>query len=141
MPSLRVSEFMTQHPVWVAPEAPLAAIHSLMWERRIRHVPVLQDGRVVGMLSLRDMHLVESFDPTALEQATVGEAMREPLVVSPDTPVLELVEQLLSHRGGSAAVLERGALVGIFTRTDALKAFSRLLRQADSVAAASAPWG
>jgi acetoin utilization protein AcuB len=130
MPSPIVERYMSAAPVTIAPERTLAAAHRLMREHGIRHLPVVDGGRLVGLLSQRDLYLLEtlaSVDPAA---ETVGEAMSaEPYAVGPDAPLERVAATMAKRRIGSAVVLEHGAVVGLFTTTDALLALTALIRR------------
>ena len=51
-----IAEFMTCWPQTIVPEQPLAEAHALMWTHKIRHLPVLHRGKLVGMVSMDDLH-------------------------------------------------------------------------------------
>jgi acetoin utilization protein AcuB len=130
MPTTIVERFMSPAPVTIAPERTLADAHRLMRERNIRHLPVVDRGRLVGLLSQRDLYLLEtlaSVDPAA---ETVGEAMSaEPYAVAPDAPLELVAVEMADRRIGSAVVVDRGAVVGLFTTVDALRALAVVLRR------------
>lgn len=99
-----------------------------MRELQIRHLPVLDGGRLVGMLSERDVALVEALggvDPTAV---TVAEAMSTVTYsVRPDAPLDEVVNEMASKKYGSAVVEQNGKIVGILTTVDVCRALAELL--------------
>lgn len=104
--------------------------HALMREHRIRHLPVLDGGVLVGILSERDLHLVESVAGTDPKTTLVEEAMTpEPFAVEVDATLHGVVEQMVAHKYGCAVVTERGHVAGIFTTIDALRALLELDRQ------------
>jgi acetoin utilization protein AcuB len=98
----------------------LAAAQEKMTAGRFRRVPVLQEERLVGILTDRDIrHHVGSEDRTK-----VSAAMTEtPLSVSPSTTVEDATQLMLKHQISGLPVLENGKLVGIITTSDILKAF------------------
>jgi acetoin utilization protein AcuB len=138
MPSPIVERYMSAPPVTIAPERTLAEAHRLMREHGIRHLPVVDGGRLVGLLSQRDLYLLEtlaSVDPAA---ETVGEAMSaEPYAVAPDAPLERVAATMAERRIGSAVVLDDGAVVGLFTTTDALRALTVLIHRRRTRAAGS----
>ncbi|MCI0573514.1 MAG: CBS domain-containing protein [Myxococcaceae bacterium] len=123
-----VRDFMTPHPHQVESGELLSRAHLLMRERQIRHLPVFEDENVVGVLSQRDVFLMETLKDAEPEAATAGEAMRAgPYVVAPDSPLVEVVLAMWRDKLGCALVMEGAQLVGIFTRSDALRALAELL--------------
>ncbi len=99
-----------------------------MHEFQIRHLAVLFGGRMIGIVSDRDITLVESLAGTDPAVVQVHEAMSpDPYAVDIDTPLVEVVETMAKHKYGAALVCEGSALVGIFTTTDALRLAHDLL--------------
>jgi acetoin utilization protein AcuB len=125
-----VKEFMTASPLTIAPTESLAAAHKIMREHQVRHLPVLNRGRVVGIVSQRDLFLVESLPDAKPAEVQVDEAMVEdPFTVPPDAPIGEVVEQMIENKLGSAIVCEGDRVLGVFTTIDALRALHRLLER------------
>jgi acetoin utilization protein AcuB len=124
-----IQKYMTTSPHSIGGEQTLATATRMMHEHRIRHLPVLSGGKLRGLLTDRDLKLVETFrdvDPTKL---TVEEAMtEEPYAVSPETPLDEVVSTMAGSKFGSAVVVQNGRVVGIFTTVDACQALSELLK-------------
>lgn len=125
----RVDEFMSRAPHTIGRDQPMSEAHAIMRTHGIRHLPVLHGGRLVGVVSDRDLHLVETLrdvDPAAV---TVEEAMSpEPYVVTPDQPVDAVVAAMAERKLGSAVVMRQREVLGIFTTIDALRAFAAVLR-------------
>mgnify|MGYP002619699062 CR=1 FL=1 len=115
----------------IGDEQPMAEASRRMRAQRIRHLPVLRGGRLLGILSARDLALVESLPGVDPETVAVSQAMtEEPYAVSPDTSLLEVLEQMASHKYGAALVVEGDKPVGIFTTVDAIELARKLLTQA-----------
>jgi len=124
-----IRNFMTPAPFSIGLAQTMTEASRRMREHRIRHLPVLEGGVVVGIISERDLAMVESLPGVDPATVTVAEAMTaEPYAISPATPLLEVVEALAAHKYGTAVVMEGGRLVGIFTVIDALRAFAARLR-------------
>lgn len=105
----------------------LGSAHAIMKQHGIRHLPVMQGGVVIGILSERDVLLLESMDRGAAAHMTVEQAMTpRPYIVPPDAPLDEVVAHMVEHHIGSAVVVEDHRLVGIFTATDAIRALAEL---------------
>ena len=124
-----VRRYMTGSPVVIAPGASLAEAHDVMRARRIRHLPVVREGALVGVVSQRDVYLVETLRGVDPAVACVEEAMSpDPYAVSPEAPLHEVALEMARRRIGSAVVVSRGAVIGLFTTVDALGALGALAR-------------
>lgn len=125
-----VDQHMTVSPFVIGVADTLADARRLMRERGIRHLPVLDGGRLVGVLSQRDLHLVESLAGVDPATDTVREAMSgDPYAVPVGAPLEEVAATMAERRLGSAIVVDRGAVVGVFTTVDALRALATLARR------------
>jgi acetoin utilization protein AcuB len=132
MSSTRIADLMTSHPHTIGQEQTLAAAHLLMRTHRIRHLPVLEGGRLVGLLSLRDLYFVEALDGLRPDQILVADAMSpDPYTATPDELVTKVADDMAVHTHGAAVVVERGKVVGVFTTTDALRGLAEVCRKAD----------
>ena len=90
--------------------------------QEIRHLPVLKGGELIGLVSLRDIRLVESIEEE-LENIKVEEACSsDPVVVRKDFSLSEVSKKMVASKIGSVLVMDGNKLVGIFTWIDALKA-------------------
>ena len=142
--SLRVGDIMSLSPVTIVPSTSVHEAQDLMQQRKIRHLPVLKDGRLVGIISDRDIRLVLPSPATSLtmweirhllDKLTVGEVMTYfVMTTAPDCPVTEAVGRMLGHKVGALPVIEGRRVVGILTRTDILRAFRRLHAELSVVA-------
>jgi acetoin utilization protein AcuB len=122
-----VQEHMTPDPVTVEAGASVAHAAQLMRERNIRHLPVLEEGRLVGVLSERDVHVARSLRSLSLEKARVDMIMiAPPVVVTPDALLSDVAAHMVDKRAGAVLVAHEGRLVGIFTSHDALHALHRI---------------
>jgi len=120
---------MTPAPHTIGRDQTLTSAHHMMREHRIRHLPVLSGGRVVGLLSERDLALIETLHSVDPDLTIAEEAMTQaPYTVAPETPLDEVVATMAGQRYGSAIVMDRERIVGVFTTTDALEALVELLR-------------
>lgn len=126
VPSIR--KFMTPDPFTLQAGAKVIDCHALMKDHHIRHVPICEGDRVVGLVTDGDLHRAQSLagvDPEKAELRTV--MTTKPYTVSPDAPVDEVVREMAGHKYGSAVVVDNGHVVGVFTAVDAMTAFAELL--------------
>jgi len=130
---LRVRDVMSVSPVTIPPSLSVHEAHTLMPQHKVWHLPVLQDGCLVGIVSDRDIRLVLPSPATSLavwelrpllDQLTVG-AMMTCFVMTtvPDCRMTEAVGRMLGHRVGALPVVEDRRVVGILIHTDVLRAF------------------
>ena len=102
--------------------------HRMMREHKIRHLPVLRGSKIVGLVSDRDLNMVETLKDVDPRKVLVSEAMsQDPYVVSPEAALDEVVATMAQGKLGSAVVTQHDKVVGIFTTVDACRAFSDLL--------------
>jgi acetoin utilization protein AcuB len=126
-----VGQYMTAHPHTIAPHQSLATARRLMLEHGVRHLPVLDGGQVAGILTERDLLLVESMPGVAPAEVKVEDAMVEATYTeAPDAPIADVVEQMVKRKLGSAVIVEGAHVVGVFTSIDALRALHDLLQAA-----------
>ena len=125
-----VNRYMTANPHTVAPADPISAAHDLMREYNFRHLPVVHDGKLIGIVSDRDLHLVDGLRYEPVSQVTVGRAMQRVVsTVAPDSPLDEAIERMSRERCDALVVVGKLGVVGIFTASDALWALTELLRR------------
>ena len=123
-----LQKYMTTLPHTIGAEQTLEKAEKMMAEYRIRHLPVLQGGKLVGILSDRDVRLVESFRDVDPASTTVEEAFTPgPYIVSPSSNLREVCDEMAARKYGCALVCDNHKLVGIFTWVDALKAMGDLM--------------
>lgn len=135
---LLVADWMTAQPVTVERGASLRLAAELMELEEVRHLPVMEGQRLVGILSDRDVRLAWTSKATTLqphelsgvlEQITVGEIMTQPPIsVSPAMRIEAAANVLIQERIGALPVVEENALVGILSYQDILEAFIGVLQ-------------
>ncbi len=124
-PPRTVGEFMTPSPHSIGRDQPLSVAHERMRTLNVRHLPVLEHGKLAGVLSQRDALLVETLRDVDPATTPVEEAMSNDVyVVAPDTPLKDVAQAMVEHKYGCAVVMQGGHLVGIFTTIDALRALA-----------------
>jgi acetoin utilization protein AcuB len=119
-----VRDRMHKNPVTVMLQDTLATAHEKMITGQFRHLPVVYEGQVVGILTDRDLRPYVGIEA----HTRVGTAMTEnPLTLSPMSTVEEAARLLLLGQIGGLPIVEEGKLVGILTTSDVLQAFLDLL--------------
>jgi|CZKU01.1.fsa_nt_gi acetoin utilization protein AcuB len=113
---------MTPAPTTIGCAQSLEAASKKMRRLKLRHLPVLDGGKLAGILSQRDVYFVETIggvDPTAVR---VDEAMSVDVYsVPPETPLAQVAHEMAEHKYGCAVVMDGTHLIGIFTAVDALR--------------------
>lgn len=123
-----IAQYMTEGAHSIGRDQTIAEAGRRMRAHRIRHLPVLEGGQLVGMLSERDIALVEALPGVDAEEVSVEEAMSpEPYTVLPATSLDEVVRTMAEKKFGSAVVAENGRVLGVFTTIDALRVLGELL--------------
>lgn len=122
----KIENFMTKSPHTVSAYQKLVFAETMMEDLKIRHLPVIKDEELVGVLSLRDIRLVQAIDKE-YQQIPVEEAcVEDPILVQRDEDVREVSKTMIKKKIGSVMVMNKKKLVGIFTSVDALSLISKL---------------
>jgi acetoin utilization protein AcuB len=112
----QVGSVMTPFPYSVDTDGTIAEVERLMDEHQIRHIPVQQDGRVVGIISERDVYRLPQ---PQKEQIRARDIMiADPYVVSFDAPLNEIALEMAKRHIGSVIILHHEKLAGIVSATD-----------------------
>lgn len=113
---------MTPAPLTIGRGQTLAKAHEMMNARGIHHLPVLEHGDLVGVVSERDLYLLETIAGIDREVDRVEDAMSfDTYAVAPSVPLEAVARTMACERYECAVVMERGRVIGIFTSTDALR--------------------
>lgn len=127
-PNPVIETYMSPFAFTIGRDQPIATAHRMMRDYAIRHLPVLDGGRLVGLVSQRDLHVVETFGDVDPNKLRVEEAMTtDVFTVTRDTPLVDAVRTMVEKKLGSAVVMEGGKVVGVFTAIDAQRALLDLL--------------
>ena len=123
-----VQKYMSTDIQTIGDEQTMLMAHRLMRQAKVHHLPVLRQGQLVGILSDRDLNLLESLSTVDPKVVTVSDAMNAaPYVVAPTTSLAEVVGAMTQQKHGAAVVCDHHKVVGIFTAADALVALATLL--------------
>ena len=142
---LLARDWMTRKLVTLSPEASVAEALTLCRERRIRHIPILEEGRLVGIVSDRDLRdaspaLGDAQRASALQEIRVGDVMtREVSTADPQDSIENLAQEMYELKIGSLPVVAEGPMVdeglvavaeeellGIVTSSDVMRALVTL---------------
>lgn len=126
--TVTVGDFMTPMPHAIEPHLSLAVAEQRLAALKVKHLPVRAAGRVVGILSDRDILLAKALPGVDPTKTDVAHAMSEaPYSTFADTPLAEVAETMATNQYGAALIIDdKEHLVGIFTTTDALKVLAEL---------------
>jgi CBS domain-containing protein len=137
---LRVRDLMQREVATLDADDTLDLADDVMRLGRVRHFPILEDGKVVGVLSQRDLFRAAASSVLQLRHETSREWLaRIPVravmstavhAVAPDRPLRDAVELMLREKIGCLPVVEEQRLVGLLSETDCLRQLSRLLAAA-----------
>lgn len=123
---LKVCDRMTRTPYAVTPEISVSQAWDVMRKEQVRHLPVEESGRFVGMISERTLRLALSYEGS--ERMIVRDVMStKPFCVGPQTPLFSVAFDMAEHRYGAAVVIEGGKAIGIFTPVDGLRVLGEIL--------------
>jgi len=125
-----VSHVMTTFPYSIDEADKVSQARGLMREHEVRHLPVTRGGRLVGVISDRDIGLAVGPDPIPESQDLLVRALSTPHPYQVDlhTPLDEVLLEMAERHIGCALVTRQQKLVGIFTATDACRFFGQYLR-------------
>lgn len=132
-----VEEFTTPDPITATEDMTIDDLSRLMQKHGIRHLPVVRNGAVVGVISDRDVRLVAGLTvPEKLQVQAADIMAADPLTVSAAAPLDEVALAMSEKKVGSVIVNdEDGRFLGIFTATDALNALIEIVRSGGAPAA------
>jgi acetoin utilization protein AcuB len=130
---LKVIDCMSESPIVVDPAESLGAAIGMLFKWQIHELPVVEDGRLVGIITDRDLRQVSPSYPIGQDQPEVQTYLQTlkvrscmtpaPIVVEPGTPLVEAVKLMRSNRIDSLPVVEAEKLVGLVSISDVLDVF------------------
>jgi len=136
---MKVKKWMTTNPFVLAADQPIKVAVQQQVENRIRHMPVVRNNALVGILTDRDLKralpsVMAGATPEEyrafMERTLVSEVMTpNPITCEPETDLRDAVRIFVEHKFGSIPVVENGRVVAILCQTDALRALLNLLEE------------
>jgi CBS domain-containing protein len=124
---MQARDVMTKTVFVIEPNATVAHARNLMVRHRISRLPVMEDGKLAGILTKKDIaYRLRQGEPVwrrrPLDRIPAGALMTEyPLVIAPDTGIREIAKLFAEKNISSAPVVDEGAVTGIVTKTDLMK--------------------
>lgn len=126
---LTVAAVMTPQPLTIGRRERLVTAHRMMRENGVRHLPVLEHGELIGVVSQRDLYFLETIKGVDVDADVVEDAMTTDVFAVPtETPIDAVARTMARKRYGCAVVMERGRVAGVFTATDALRTLAALTK-------------
>jgi len=132
-----VRDWMTPDPVTITPDTPVLEAIKLLKEKGFRRLPVLENGRLVGIVTDKDLKDAMPSKATTLSvwelnyllsKLTVSEVMAKPVItVQAEEPLEEAALLMEEYKVGGLPVLDGNKLAGIITITDVLRAFIEVM--------------
>lgn len=125
-----VGAVMTSFPYFVEADDPAGKLEKMMDDRGVRHLPVQEKGKLVGIVSERDLHHRMQRGLPAEEKTKLRARdlmVTDPYVVEFNTPLNDVVAQMAIRHIGSAMVVRRGKLAGILSAIDVCRIFAEYL--------------
>ncbi len=132
-PMPHVDSVMTPFPYTIEASRSVQEARAVMESQGVRHLPVTSEGRLVGVLSDRDLKLAFAVlgNSASEEPLHVGDVCNlEAYIVEYDTPLDQVMFHMTERRIGSTLVTRNGKLVGILTTTDVCRHYGELLKMA-----------
>ena len=126
-----VKDFMTRNPASVSPDDDLRVTFNMLSDRWIRQAPVVEKGKLVGIVTDRDLRMALVQHVTEPNLTVRNVMTPDPVTVSEDASLEEAGIILTSHKINATPVLsEDGKLSGIITTTDILKGILQIVEVA-----------
>lgn len=123
-----IERYMTPTPITIEPELSLEDARERMQSMAIRHLPVVSDGNVIGILSDRDIFSAEAKTRKSIAKLRVQDSMHTVFTCEPEAPIENVLEEMHDERLGSVLVVKDGSPVGIFTSVNAVALLAKCFR-------------
>ena len=128
----KIKSVMTAFPYDIGVHEPIGQARRLMMKHKVRHLPVMENHELKGLVSDRDIKLIlgPEFDYPDPKALTVEDVMVEdPYVVDLETPLITVLDELAARHIGTSLVMKGNRVAGIFSATDACRELSNLLKR------------
>lgn len=127
---MELANWMSRDPVCISPNDTLATAKELMDAGRFRRLPVMNNGKLVGIITERDLRQHWGYlDPTKVDAAMTP----DPVTITPRVTAEDVARLMLQHKIGGLPVVESGQLVGIVSTSDLLRALLNVVQAAEHI--------
>jgi acetoin utilization protein AcuB len=127
---MQIANWMTRDPVCITCRDTLARAKELMDAGRFRRLPVIENDKLVGIITERDLRQHWDY----LDSTEVDAAMTpDPITITPRVTAEDVARLMLQHKIGGLPVVENGKLVGIVSTSDLLRAFLNVVQAAEHI--------
>lgn len=134
----KVRAWMTSPVITITSDTPISRAHQIMKENNVRRLPVVDEERLVGIVTIGDVREASPSDATSLSiwelnylwaQLTVRKIMTtDVMTIGPDDRVVEAAALMLEHKVSGLPVVENGTLIGIITESDIFRMLIKTLQ-------------
>ncbi|MEA3335983.1 MAG: CBS domain-containing protein [Chloroflexota bacterium] len=134
-----IAEIMTTRLVTIEPQNSVATAIRLMRQGELRRLPVVENGKLVGMVTSGDLRRITGLSSILYDQSQdnflwrhipIGNVMsRDPIILTPETPISDAASLLIKRKISGFPVVQKGVLVGIITTSDLLETLIDCERQ------------
>lgn len=127
-----IKAVMTPFPYWIDGAKPLAEAENMMIEHDISHLPVKENGEIIGVIAKYDINAAKSdwISTEDIDNLSIKDiCVPNPYVVDIDEPLDNVVMHMAYYHIGSALVVKKDRLAGVFTVNDACRCFGEYLRE------------
>ena len=123
---MKVKNWIQKKPITIERTALLQEAIDLMKQHSIRHLPVIEEGQLVGFITEGDIK--QFFFPSMVEDISVHQVMVvKPITINAEASIEKAARLIHEHKIGGLPVLENGKLVGVITASDLLSAFIQVM--------------
>jgi acetoin utilization protein AcuB len=133
MTAKQVKDWMTAEVITVSSNCPLPEAYWLMIENKIRRLPVMDNSKLIGIVTLENLRRINPISVAGLDILHINEMLAKlpvrqlmtenPITISPTASLIEAARMMLKHKISALPVLDGGELVGIITESDIFCAF------------------
>lgn len=126
--TLLVQDYMTANPKTIDSSKSLMVAENVMMYEGYRHLPVIEDGQLVGVVSDRDIKFINFIRGISSRDIIIKDILHRPVYVeAPDTPLEEVLHQMTHNKYGCCIIIQEEKIIGIFTTIDAMRALKDIV--------------